>query len=294
MFFRARRYSTGNSQEKGNTGSTPSVTPSSPVKYHRHLRTNNNVSAASNNNNTNTSSGGVGSNENVTNSISSSSRGGDGGAVKGDAELFPQAVSGSVSSRGPSSHFNFMSFPSAVDRPETSRSTTKASATAPSSSEERFRYKRPSSAPIKPVNVNSSSPQLPSFSDITSQFSAAGANNTTDPVFPFSSGRAFAKNNPRVTNSTGYLGETENLSTDLNFVEQRLKIIKRNRADRRHLEFSSSSNLSSPGASEESPSSPKQGSLRLLKHEQHAVDSMVTQCLDALLFPSTLGSASKR
>lgn len=269
MFFRARRYSSGApAQSKTSTNSTAEVTLSSPSKYYRNVRSNyiSSARSSSNSSNGNSSSGGV----------------------SDDMGMVTQPVSGGGSTQGISSQLHSLSSPSSPNRTESARPSSSAGTPSSPQQEVRFRYERPNSAPIKSVTTKPSQ-RFPSFSEVTSQFPSAPSTNLSKSLSP-STGRRNSLKSPHISQSSGSLGDNENLSSDLTFVEQRLKIIKRNRADR--TIFSTPSSLSSPSNAGDSSSPNNQGALRLLKHEQHVVDVMITQCLDVLLFPSVMPTTS--
>lgn len=148
----------------------------------------------------------------------------------------------------------------------------------------RFRYERPNSAPLPSSSASLSLSQSPSPSPppatLLGQQSpaavAAGSSPTSSTTAPLllASGGAQSQS----------VFRPQDVS-DVSLVEQRLKIIKRNRASSAAKTLPNSSG--SPEYTE-LPSPSKVGAVRLAKHEQHVVDAMVTECLDALLFPSAL------
>lgn len=137
----------------------------------------------------------------------------------------------------------------------------------------RFRLERPSSAPL-PVEMSTRllSPSPPRHSPNNSPTTSPGS--TKRPSF-HQRGEA-SSDTEDVSGLYGALGEPGS-------VEQRLKIVKRHR--RNSLE-APGGNVNLPKDDTHIESYTVTRSSRLQKHEQHVIEAMVTQCLDALLFPS--------
>lgn len=144
--------------------------------------------------------------------------------------------------------------------PTSSPSPAAPSGTTTTGQNGRFRFERPNSAP------------LPSSSSATSLTpsppSQAPPGSSISPKAPMLLTRS-ASSGSRGENPMGFSD-----NSDVSSVEQRLKIIKRNR-------------VSGKSDSQE-PAGTSPSKTRLPKHEQHVIDAMVTECLDALLFPSAL------
>lgn len=272
MFFRARRYSTGSvNQEKGT--SNPLLTATSPLfpaKHHRHLRNGGNTSRISDDSN------GTGTTNGSWSIVNSTSR-------EEETGMFPPSLDGSLLKES-INQIHFSSRPTMSSNSEINRPTTSSAASEFSQQGVRTSYDRPNSAPINKIN-NTPIQRFSSPLAQTSQFPTSPRAKSYERMSPLLNGRLSPQKRHN-SESSSYLSENENLSTDLTSVEQRLTIIKRNRADRRAVASRSSS--SSHPSSGKVASPQKQGALRLLKQEQHVVDAMITQCLDVLLFPSTL------
>lgn len=272
MFFRARRYSTGSVNQEKLSGS-PTLTATSPLfpaKHNRHLRNGGSTSRTSDDGNgTHTANG-------SWSVVSSASR-------EEETGMFPPPLEGGLLKES-ANHIGFSSRSSMSSKSEINRPTTSSAAGEFSQQGGRSLFDRPNSAPINKIN----NPPFQRFSSPpkqTSQFPSSPRAKSSERMSPLTKGRLSPQKRNN-SESSSYLLENESLSTDLTSVEQRLKIIKRNRAERHSLTSRSSSSSQSSNGKPVSPQ--KQGTLKLLKQEQHVVDAMITQCLDVLLFPSTL------
>eukprot|EP00796_Vickermania_ingenoplastis_P006647 gene6647-4766_t len=133
---------------------------------------------------------------------------------------------------------------------------------APAAQGSRFRFERPNSAPLP----SSSTPSPP----------ASGAGQASTPFLVASAV------SPNPSSLGPQLQRSESEVSDVSMVEERLRIIKRSRISGKAEPIDAASLLPSPSRSS------SVGASRLPKHEQHVVDAMITECLDALLFPSAL------